>query len=446
MISFEPVLHKGERRIKISYAFSHDLDQQIRQCPGCAWSQTMKSWHIPDNEQSHSFLKSHPVLGKYYSPPPPPDVSPQLLVQVTRESRTKLLFSFAYNKDVIALVKTFNRAYYLKESRQWTADYSPHQLQLFEQACKQKGIHVLYKDSVEANKERPGVIDPALPVNPQFTERAVMFSKWMQLRHYSERTIAHYLWHLNTFFRFYNSKDPATITEQDITEFQIKVILEGKYSGSFQNQSINAIKLYFRTEYNREMDPTLVMRPRRQKKLPGVLSQEEVARLLTSIRNIKHRIMMSMIYAGGLRRSELLALKPADVDESRGLLIIRNGKGFKDRMVPIPAKLIAQLNEYRKYYSPSQWLFESVPAGEPYSASSLRSIFNRALLNAKIQKPATLHWLRHSFATHLLENGTDLRFIQELLGHSSSRTTEIYTHVSRASVQKIKNPFDSLDI
>ncbi|MBW6498439.1 MAG: tyrosine-type recombinase/integrase [Bacteroidales bacterium] len=160
--------------------------------------------------------------------------------------------------------------------------------------------------------------------------------------------------------------------------------------------------------------------------------------------NIKHRAMLSLIYACGLRRSELLNLKPADVDSKRKLLIIRQAKGRKDRVAGLPESIIEMLREYYKEEKPKVWLFEGQEKGERYSATSLQKVLQNSVSKAGIKKPVSLHWLRHSFATHLLESGTDLRYIQELLGHKSSKTTEIYTHVSTKSLEKIKSPFDDL--
>lgn len=154
--------------------------------------------------------------------------------------------------------------------------------------------------------------------------------------------------------------------------------------------------------------------------------------------------MLSLIYACGLRRSELLNLKPNDVDSNRHMLIILNSKGKKDRMVPISDKIIEMLRDYYKAYRPKTWLFEGQSGNEPYSEASLSKVLKHSCEKANIRKPVTLHWLRHSYATHLLESGTDLRYIQELLGHKSSKTTEIYTHVSEKSLQKITSPFDTL--
>jgi len=152
--------------------------------------------------------------------------------------------------------------------------------------------------------------------------------------------------------------------------------------------------------------------------------------------------MLSFIYACGLRRSELLNLKPRDIDRQRGVFFIRQSKGKKDRIVPISDKIIKLLEEYWISYRTVNWLFEGQSKGGRYSEKSLESVLKQSVIKAGIKKPVTLHWLRHSFTTHLLESGTDLRFIQELLGHSSSRTTEIYTHVSTKSLQNIKSPYE----
>jgi integrase/recombinase XerD len=202
--------------------------------------------------------------------------------------------------------------------------------------------------------------------------------------------------------------------------------------------------LFFGKVEKRNISIDQIQRPRSESKLPNILSKQEVKMILESLQNIKHKTMLSMIYACGLRRGELLKLKPQDILSERMLLHIKQAKGKKDRIVPLSEKLLEMLRAYYKSYKPSVWLFEGQKAGEAYSERSLELVFKNALKQSGSIKPATLHWLRHSYATHLLESGTDLRFIQELLGHKSSKTTEIYTHVSTQSIQKIKSPFDDL--
>ena len=187
-----------------------------------------------------------------------------------------------------------------------------------------------------------------------------------------------------------------------------------------------------------------IHRPKREKKLPNVLSKEEVKAILDAHSNIKHKMMLSMIYSCGLRCGELLALQPVHIDSKRNIVLLKNSKGKKDRIAPLSPKILEMLREYYRLYKPTTYLFEGQTEGTPYSDKSLQQVLKQALDKAKITKPVTLHWLRHSYATHLLESGTDLRYIQELLGHNSGKTTEIYTHVSTKSIQQIKSPFDDL--
>ncbi|MFM8759630.1 MAG: tyrosine-type recombinase/integrase, partial [Methylophilaceae bacterium] len=207
---------------------------------------------------------------------------------------------------------------------------------------------------------------------------------------------------------------------------------------------INALRLFLKINGEGQIGEIDLLRPRREHRLPSVLSKEEVKRALESPTNLKHRAMLVLVYSCGLRRGELLALKPTDVDSNRGVVFIRQSKGKRDRLVPLSPRVLEMLRDYYRQYRPQHWLFEGQLAGHPYDERSLQLVLKSAVRKAAIHKPVTLHWLRHSYATHLLESGTDIRYIQELLGHKSSKTTEIYTHVSTHKIQQIKSPFDSL--
>lgn len=270
------------------------------------------------------------------------------------------------------------------------------------------------------------------------------FRDWMQQKRYSPNTIKTYSEAISTFLKYFHYKTTSVITNADLIDFNSNYIIKNGYSSAYQNQVINGVKLFFSFARSLKFDIEKTERPRREHKLPNVLSKQEMATILGAPSNVKHKTMLSLIYACGLRRSELLNLKPENIDSKRHLLVILNAKGKKDRVVPISDKVIEMLREYYKVYKPKIWLFEGQKQGEKYSEKSIQSVLKQALENARISKPVTLHWLRHSYATHLLESGTDLRYIQELLGHKSSKTTEIYTHVTEKSIQKIKSPFDDL--
>ena len=270
------------------------------------------------------------------------------------------------------------------------------------------------------------------------------FSHYLKYRRYSPNTIKTYTDALRVFFHYHSNKVPEQLGIAEIIEFNIGYILRKHLSASYQNQVINAIKLFYRNRFNRNMDLNNIQRPRREQRLPNVLSKQEIKSILEAPSNLKHRAMLSLIYACGLRRSELLNLSLSDVLSDRNVLFIRQSKGKKDRVIPISNNIIEMLRTYYKAYKPKVWLFEGQNAGERYSERSLQLVLKQALKKAGNTKPVSLHWLRHSYATHLLESGTDLRYIQELLGHNSSKTTEIYTHVTTKSLQQIRSPFDEL--
>jgi integrase/recombinase XerD len=285
-----------------------------------------------------------------------------------------------------------------------------------------------------------------LPVlDQQKKEEIKAFQLWMEHKRYSKSTIDTYINAINTFLRFVMPKLSDEITNDDMVLFVNQYMIPRKLSLSYQNQAVNAARLFFKTIIGSKIVTEQIERPRREHKLPNVLSKEEVLKILNVCTNQKHKTMLSLIYACGLRRSELLNLKIEHVNSDRHLLIIINAKGKKDRVIPISDKVIQMLRDYYKIYKPKVWLFEGQNSGEQYSETSLQKVFKNGLELAKIKKPATLHWLRHSYATHLLEAGTDLRYIQELLGHKSSKTTEIYTHVTEKSLLKVKSPFDDLN-
>jgi integrase/recombinase XerD len=270
------------------------------------------------------------------------------------------------------------------------------------------------------------------------------FKQWLRSKRYSENTLATYCDALKSFLVFYKDKAIAAIDNADVIIYNNEYILKNKLSASYQNQIVNAIKLYFSTIRETKIEIDKIHRPKRSKVLPNVLSKEEVKLILEAHANIKHKTMLSLIYSCGLRCGELLAMKPVHIDSKRNIVILKNSKGKKDRIVPLSPKILKLLREYYKVCKPKTYLFEGQVAGNAYSEKSLQSVLKLALQKTKITKPVTLHWLRHSYATHLLESGTDLRYIQELLGHNSSKTTEIYTHVSTKSIQQIKSPFDDL--
>jgi integrase/recombinase XerD len=294
-----------------------------------------------------------------------------------------------------------------------------------------------------ANRVRFKLAPAAVQISSDRLEQMKEFSMWLKSQRYSENTVKTYTEAIKSFLVFFPEKPVEQISNADLILFNNEFILKHNLSASYQNQIINAIKLFYATVHDTQMDIRLIERPRKEHRLPNVLSKEEVKVILEAPSNLKHRTMLAVIYSCGLRRSELLNLKHEHINSKRGVVTILQGKGKKDRMVPLSPKLLEMLRSYYVAYKPTRWLFEG-QAGGPYDERSLSNVLKQALAKAGIKKPVSLHWLRHSYATHLLESGTDLRYIQEILGHSSSKTTELYTHVSTKSILKVKSPFDDL--
>jgi integrase/recombinase XerD len=293
-------------------------------------------------------------------------------------------------------------------------------------------------------EEKKPQADISIFSNTNIKDKIIHFKRHLQSKRYSQNTIKVYSESLVVFFGYFKEKPIEEISNKDIIAFNNDYILENKLSASYQNQLVNALKLFYTIIQNHTLEIELIHRPKRPKALPNILSKAEVKQLLDVTKNVKHKAMLSLIYSCGLRSGELLNLKFEDIDSKRNLLLIKKAKGMKDRIAPLSSKVLELLREYYKNYKPKNFLFEGQQVGERYDERSLQKVLKHSLAKTGIIKPVTLHWLRHSYATHLLEAGTDLRYIQEILGHSSSKTTEIYTHVSTKNIQKIISPFDTL--
>jgi site-specific recombinase XerD len=268
------------------------------------------------------------------------------------------------------------------------------------------------------------------------------FRRWLQQKRLSENTVNTYVEVTTFFLRYRLLKKVDTYSVKLIEQFNYDFIFKANKSISYQNQCISGIKKFLLFK-GLEIEELNIERPKKERQLPAVLSVEEVKEIFNNIKNLKHKTLLILLYSGGLRIGEALSLKIDNIDSKRMLIHIKQAKGKKDRYTLLSHSFLKILRDYYLAYKPKEFLFEG-QNGEKYSSASAQAVLKKALKSTKILKKVTLHTLRHSFATHLLENGTDIRFIQELLGHSSPKTTMIYTHVSQTSLKNIKNPFDEL--
>lgn len=262
----------------------------------------------------------------------------------------------------------------------------------------------------------------------------------LKIRKYSPKTIKAYLYYNRECCQFLK-KTPKFVTTQDIKDY-LEHLVEKNLSESSINLAINALKSYYKTFWHRNLLLS-IRRPRRRKSLPIVLSKNEVKRILESISNRKHKLILSLMYAAGLRVSEVVRLKVKDLDFENGVLIVRSGKGKKDRQTLLSEGLAEQLESLVGDKNSDDYVFESNRGGR-LTERSIQKIFLNALKKSGIKKKATCHSLRHSFATHLLEQGVDIRYIQELLGHKRLETTQVYTKVTSAKLKGIKSPLENL--
>jgi site-specific recombinase XerD len=276
------------------------------------------------------------------------------------------------------------------------------------------------------------------------TELRKKYISYMRYRHYSDNTIKHYCQCLIQLSKYYNLS-PDKLTRGQFMDYLHYLVEVKQVSAVYLNQLLSACKILIAEVLGREWQEFAIRRPKTEKKLPVVLSQDEVKRIIDCTANVKHRTIFSTIYSCGLRLSELCNLMPSDIDAERMQIRIRLGKGAKDRYVMLSEKVLLMLRAYWLRYKPEKYLFEGQTRGVPISERAIQVAFTGAVKKSGINKRPTIHSLRHSFATHLLENGVSLLAIQKLLGHSNIKTTMVYTHL-QSSPAAIKSPFDDLEL
>ena len=265
----------------------------------------------------------------------------------------------------------------------------------------------------------------------------------MKLRRLSPRTISCYLACMKKVAVHFG-KSPADLRDEEIRSYLHHLIEERKASQAVISQSYSALKFLFEKTLQKEWDVLKIPRSRQKKKLPEVLSKQEVELIFSATRNLKHRAILMTIYSAGLRVSEVSRLKVSDIDSGRMMIRVNDGKGMKDRYTLLGERNLEILRLYYRKYRPSEWLFPGKILSEPVSISSVQRIFKASVQEAGVRKKVSVHTLRHCFATHLLESGTDLYYIQRLLGHKSARTTSVYLHVTGRDLAKVKSPIDLL--
>ena len=448
IITAKPEIHRNRPVLKLSFPYEKGILEMIRTIPGVLWSNSLKGWYIPDTGKSLSQLRKLEgvtviIKGNQVTEArdgnKTANIPDRLVVIRYAKGRIRLIFKF--ESRLVALIKTMPFYYYDAEARWWTLPHMESVLTDLKKYCSDNGWLLEYRDEwveqkIVLRKKDRGYDDVACP--PQFEEK-------LKAMRYSESTVRNYCSAIREYIHFFAGRQVETLNQNDIEKFLLYITEERHVSLSYHKISLSAIKFFYEKILEKPEVIYKVSRPRGEKTLPEVLSEEEVIRLFRSISNLKHLCILMTTYSGGLRLSEVVGLRVSDIDSSRMKVFIKGAKGRKDRYTVLSKELLKWLREYYKEEKPKFWLFEGATGGQ-YSMRSVQNIMREAVKKAEIKKHATVHTLRHSFATHMLENGTDLRYIQNLLGHNSSKTTEIYTHITTKGLEQLVSPFDRLKI
>ena len=270
-----------------------------------------------------------------------------------------------------------------------------------------------------------------------------IFIQLLQIKRYSVSTIDTYVSAFRQYLLYFKCMDVDGFNEKQIEKYINHQVMVNKISFSYQKQLVAAIKIWHNQVLNKKMNLNYLYPDRNEFKIPVIFSQTDINKLLEACSNLKHKAILTTIYSCGLRLSELVNLKIKDIDSTQMTVTIRQSKGNRDRVVVLSEKLLVLLRYYFLEYKPKEYLFEGQSGGK-YSERSVQQVMKQLLAKTKINKEGSVHTLRHSYATHLIEQGTDIRFVQELLGHKNIKTTMIYTHLTDPTKRKIKSPLDSL--
>jgi integrase/recombinase XerD len=388
-VFFQPLYHHNKDQIALRFEQDPILNKLVRRIHGIKWSQTHRCWYIPLDKKSCDEAIS--------------------------------IFAGTASTDTTAL-----RQYLLKR----------------------KEVSRITEE-VPAIKARTPLTAKTIvryAISDENMKSLHAFVHTLVLKAYSPSTIKNYKNELMVLLRLLGRRPIDQLETTHIKSYLLWLLTKKNYSEQHLHTTINAIKFYFEKVLNRPRTVYEIPRPKKPFTLPAVHGQQSMTALIKGTENLKHRFMLMMAYSAGLRVSEVVGLQVNDIDKERKVIHIKRAKGKKDRRVPLSDRLVKELDVYLQNFNPATWLFEGQSRGEQYSIRSAQAVFQQAKQRAGINKKSGFHSLRHSYATHLLEGGTDIRLIQGLLGHNSIKTTVRYTHVSTRDLNKIQSPLDKLDL
>lgn len=384
-------LHNGSERLFAAFEYNKALNALIRELPGVRWSKTYKQWHF--------------VLNK----------------EVVTRLREKL-------KDVAHI------------------DSTELKTQLEQRKEMKMNERLVSSLTLNPDQKEEQLVKP-MPANHTQLVALKAYVELLRLKNYSPNTLKTYKNWFIIFLNHFPDRKPSTITKYEIMDFLMHHRNSAKWSSTVQNQMINAIKFFYEQLLNRPQEVYDLPRAKKEFKLPAVFSEQELKRIIMATENLKHRTILCLAYSAGMRVSELVNLKIRDIDTDRMVITLRGAKGKKDRQVMLSPVILELMRAYYigERVKPKVWLFEGQYGGQ-YTTRSIEEVIKNSKKKAGVTKKGSIHAFRHSFATHLMEGGTDIMTIKNLLGHNSLKTTSIYTHVSKKHIAKVQSPLDKLGL
>ncbi|MBP8115594.1 MAG: site-specific integrase [Chitinophagaceae bacterium] len=388
-VVLKPLLHRNQECIGIYYAKHTGIEKAIRKLADLKWSKTQACWYIPLTETGYH------ALVKILKPVATIDNS---ALQQYLQTRKKVTATLPDAQKVSAAV--INPA------------------------------------------RKPLALSPAWQLSAANLAALESFVQLLQLKAYSKSTIATYRNEFIQLLKLLKDKPVDALTVEDLKRYMSYVLVKERISENTAHSRLNALKFYFEQVLVREKFFWEIPRPKKVQKLPKVISEEKILEGMLKIKNLKHKTLLLLAYSAGMRVSEVVKLKIADINSDRMQININHAKGKKDRVVTLSKSILPYLREYYLKYKPADWLFEGTDHKEHYSARSAQLVFKEAYKKLGLPAQCSFHSLRHSYATHLLESGTDISYIQKLLGHSDIKTTLRYTQISKKDIGHIESPLD----
>jgi integrase/recombinase XerD len=483
--TYKPIVHRGEKRILILFAYNAKIVAELRQKTNAQWSKTHKAWHIADTA-AHRIkcklpLENETIVHKKTIPTPTPVIQKKVVSALEKKSTiiaTKTLPTLvlkpiqnkkedriglfvAYNKIIKDTIKQLADAKWSEALKCW---HIPCTEPSYDTMCNAlKGMVIIDATILKTFLEKQQTVNGVQKIvgykkttsveqvyaisqhNMQLLQRMV---EQLQLKAYSPSTLRTYKNEVGIFLQTLKNKQADTLTTQDVRRYIHHCISQLNLSENTVHSRLNALKFLYEQVLGHEKFFVEIPRPKKHLQLPKVFSQNEIAAIINSLSNKKHKTMLMLAYSAGLRVSEVVQLKTYHIDSNRMTILVSEAKGKKDRIVALSPVLLVMLRDYAQQYKPKSngYLFEGMAKDTAYSTRSLQEVLQAAKKKAGIIRPGSVHSLRHSFATHLIEKGTDVTMIQKLLGHNDLKTTLLYLHTSNKDILKIISPLDDLKL